>query len=95
MNPLALLNRLKRGPLTVKIRCTATTATGQTDTVEVTIQKNKINKLQGNGLSSVHLYDLAKKGKTRTADLFGNVFEYEIVEEVKEVAELQTAEEAK
>lgn len=79
MNYLAMLNRAKRGVRTTKIKCTATTAAGKIDSVEVTIQTNKINKLAGNGLSAAHLYDLIKTGKTRTADLAGNVFEYEIV----------------
>jgi hypothetical protein len=76
MNRLKAYNEYMRKPLLIDVICTVTTADGKVDAVRVTIPRNKINKLNGNSLSSHNLYELAKKGATETTDLYGNHFAY-------------------
>lgn len=75
----------------VKIKCTATTIGGESSAVDAVIGYNKINQLSGNGLTSANLYELAKKLRTETTDIYGNKFVYEILNETEVPVETTTS----
>lgn len=100
-----IMRSLKKSVKLAKIKCTVTTADGaKTDTVEATIQFNKLNQLNGNGITAKNLYELRRTGKTVSQDVHGNVYTYELIPvepDLKtnggslQMEETQTAEEAK
>lgn len=79
MNMLRKFNEMRRRPLTVTIKVTATAQNGETKSTEAVIRVNQLNQLGGSGLSGQNLYDLSKKGRCETADGFGTKFVFEIL----------------
>lgn len=80
MNKLQKLNELLRKPKLVDVKCTVTDTQGKVDAIKVTVARNKLNRLNGNSLTSLHLFELAKKGRTEVTDMYGNHFVYELLE---------------
>lgn len=76
MNNLRAINTLVRGTHLVEVTCTATTAQGKKEEVKVKVAYNKLNKLQGNGLTSKDIYTLKKTGACTSKDTYGNSFTY-------------------
>ena len=72
--------RSQRAIKLCNVKCTATDTQGKVESVKVTVAANKLNKLNGNNLTSLNLYELAKKGRTEVTDIHGNHFVYELLE---------------
>lgn len=87
-------NSAFRIPKLVDVFCTVTTASGETSSVKATVAKNNINKLNGNCLTAQNLYELVKKGKTETKDLYGNTFVYEVKPVATRSATVEVAEQS-
>ncbi len=75
-----------RQPKLTDVICTVTTAEGKTEAVRVTIARNKVNQLNGNGLTAHNCYELSKTGKTQSADIYGNTFVYELAAATENVS---------
>lgn len=63
---------------TAKLQLTVTTPDGTSKTLENLIVLNKLNKLSGSGLTSKHLYDLAKHGSCETSDSSGTTYKWTV-----------------
>lgn len=79
MNALRYINEMRRKIRTIKVKCTAILPNGESKDVVARISVNKINRLNGNGLTSQALYKLAKTGKCETVDHLGNAYVYELL----------------
>jgi len=90
---------MQKSPLkltkTAKLQLTVTTPDGTSKTLENLIVLNKLNKLSGSGLTSKHLYDLAKHGSCETVDSSGTTYKWTVAalaknEESQSLANIET-----
>jgi hypothetical protein len=70
---------MRRKVKTIEVQCDVTTPAGTSESIRARVAVNKINTLNGNGLTTEALHELRKKGTCSSVDSIGNKYVYTLL----------------